>query len=160
MDVPAVVLAIVLAETAVGGLVFLWFAPTWGAVRHGYEILLGSTLALMAWGASASLRVPLETTVERSPELAGPAQQLETAVFATAVLATASVVALAVRAAGIGRWTGVAATAAGLASFVPFAILRAERLGEGGAGIASGIVELVAGAFLLGAIWDGMVLGH
>lgn len=160
MDVPAVVLAIVLAEAAVGGLVFLWFAPTWGAVRHGYEVLLGSTLALMAWGASAALRVPLETTVERSPELAGPAGQLETALFVTAVLATVSVVAIAVRAPAVGRWVGIAATLTGLASFLPFAVLRAERLGQGTSEVAIGVVELLAGAFLLGAIWDGMVLGH
>jgi hypothetical protein len=160
VDVPAAVLAIVLAETAVGGLVFLWFAPTWGAVRHGYEILLGTTLALMAWGAWGALRTPLATTVERSPDLAGPAGQLETGLLVTTIVAALSVVALVARAPAVGRWLGVGATALGLATFLPLAALRAERLGDGGAAVGLGVLELVAGAILLGAIWDGMVLGH
>lgn len=161
MDVPAVVLAVVLAEAAVGGLALLWLGPTWGAVRHGYELLLGTTLALMSWGALAALQVPLETVALRRPELAAAAEQLDTALLATTVLAGLAVVALAARAAPVGRWLGIAAVAAGLWSFVPFAILRAERLGAASTGeIAIGVVELLAGALLLGAVWDGMVLGH
>ena len=64
MDAPAVVLAIVLAETAVGGLLLSWLGPTWGKVRHGYEILLSSTLAVFAWGAWAALRRPLASIVD------------------------------------------------------------------------------------------------
>jgi hypothetical protein len=161
VDVPAVVLAIVLAETAVGGLAFLWLAPTWGAVRHGYEILLGTTLALMAWGAHAALRVPLETLAERSPELAGATGQLRTALLLTTILAAVAVVALLVKVPLVGRWTGIAAVLVGLYAFLPFASLRAERLGGSGGGeVAFGVLELLAGAVLLGAIWDGMVLGH
>ena len=161
MDVPAVVLAIVLAETAVGGLAFLWLAPTWGAVRHGYEILLGSTLALMAWGAYAALQVPLETVTERTPDLAGPAGQLETALLVTTLLAAASVVALLVKLPPVARALGIASVAAGLYTLLPFATLRADKLGQGGvAEVGIGVVELLAGAVLLGAIWDGMVLGH
>jgi hypothetical protein len=161
VDVPAVVLAIVLAETAVGGLAFLWFAPTWGAVRHGYEILLGGTLALMAWGAYAALQAPLATVTERHPDLAGPAGQLETGLLITTVLAALSVVALVAKAPPLGRVLGIASVLAGLYTFVPFATLRVDRLGDPSlGGIAVGMAELLAGAVLLGAIWDGMILGH
>ena len=59
MNAPAAILAVVLAQTAVGSSALLWLAPTWGKVRHGYEILTGATVALMAWGAWAALRGPL-----------------------------------------------------------------------------------------------------
>ena len=37
--------------------------PTWKKVRHGYEILLGTTLALMLWGAWAAFGTPLNAVV-------------------------------------------------------------------------------------------------
>lgn len=160
MDVPAAVLAVVLAEAAVGGLVLLWVAPTWGAVRHGYEMLLGGTLALMALGAWASLRGPV-ATVER---LGAEAEVVTAAVWAgrglavTAALAGLSVLALMIRQAAAGRLLGIAAALAGLASFVPLAQVRALRGAPGG--LPQGLVELALGAFLLGAVWDGLVLGH
>ena len=58
----------------------------------------------------------------------------------------------------LGRLLGIAATLAGIASFVPLALIRGRPRGPGGA--ALGVLELLLGAFLLGAIWDGMVLGH
>ena len=159
MDVPAVVLAIVLAETAVGGLVFLWLGPTWGAVRHGYEILTGSTLALMAWGAWAALRAPLAAVSDGAgADVVSAADWLSRGLLATTVVAALAVVVLAVRVAPlVARVLGVIATAVGAASLVPLALLR-DATGDGGVGL--GLLELVLGAFLLGAIWDGMVLGH
>lgn len=165
MDAPAAVLALVLAETAVGGLALLWFAPTWQNVRHGYEILLGSTLTLMALGAWATLQGPLEVVVRRG---AGDVSGLvETApvwasrgLAATAVLAGLAVAVLAVRLSDtLARSLGIAATLAGVATFVPIAALR-EIHGGGGAGVLPGLAELLLGAFLLGAVWDGLVLGH
>ena len=158
VDAPAVVLALVLAETAVGGLVLLWFAPTWGNVRHGYEVLLSSTLALMAWGAWASLNGPLAGVAASGGEAAGAAPWAGRALAATAVLAALAAVVLLVRLPPlVGRLLGIAATLAGLASFVPLALVREAR--NAGA-VPLGVLELLLGAFLLGAIWDGMVLGH
>ncbi len=48
--------------------------------------------------------------------------------------------------------------AVGLAAFLPIAQLRATRGVPGG--VWQGVLELVLGAFLMGAIWDGMILGH
>jgi hypothetical protein len=160
MDAPAVVLALVLAETAVGGLALLWFAPTWGKVRHGYEVLLSSTLALMAWGAWAALNRPLAAVIDGGGDAAAAAPWISQLLAATAILAGLAAVALLVRLPPIlGRIAGMVATLAGAASFVPLAMVRAAR-DAGGDGVVLGVAELLLGAFFLGAIWNGMVLGH
>jgi hypothetical protein len=95
----------------------------------------------------------------------GPAGAADAAVWvsrglaATAILAGAAAISLLVKLPPIlGRILGVAATAAGLAALVPLAQIRVLRGGPGG--LTQGILELLLGALLLGAIWDGMVLGH
>jgi hypothetical protein len=162
VDAPAAVLALVLAMTAVGGSVLLWFAPTWGKVRHGYEALTGATLALIAWGAWASLRSPLATLAEGDRAVTEQAALGEQASLLLLVLAVATglaALALLVRLPPlVARGLGVVATLAGLASFVPLAAIRAERGGAGG--LAQGLAELALGALLMGAIWVGMILGH
>jgi len=160
MDAPAVVLALVLAETAVGGLALLWFAPTWGKVRHGYEVLLSSTLALMAWGAWASLNRPLAAVIDGGGDAAAAAPWISQLLAATAILAGLAAVVLLVRLPPVlGRIAGILATLAGVASFVPLSLVRAAR-DAGGDGVVLGVAELLLGAFFLGAIWNGMVLGH
>lgn len=157
MDAPAAVLALVLAMTAVGSSVLLWAAPTWGAVRHGYELLTGSTVAVLAWGAAASLRSPVQTLA--GTELAAPGELARTLLLVAAGLTLVALVVLAVKLPPVlARVLGFAATLVGLASFVPLAVIRAEGGGPGG--LAQGLVELAAGAVLMGAIWVGMILGH
>ena len=58
----------------------------------------------------------------------------------------------------LGRILGAAAALTGLASFVPLAAIRAARDGAGG--LPQGVLELLLGATLMGAIWLGMILGH
>ncbi len=160
MDAPAVVLALVLAETCVGGLALLWFAPTWGKVRHGYEVLLAGTLALMGWGAWASLNGPLAGIAAAGGEAAAAAPWVGRLLLATTVLAALSALVLLVRLPPVlGRVLGVASTLVGIGAFVPIGLVRAAR-DTGGSGAVLGVLELLLGAFLLGAIWDGMVLGH
>jgi hypothetical protein len=157
VDSPAAVLAVVLATTAVGSSVLLWLAPTWGAVRHGYEMLTGATVALFAWSASASFRVPVETLAGTA--VADDGELARTLLNAMAILTAVAVVALAVKLPPIfGRVAGLLATVAGVAAFVPIAAIRADRGGAGG--LTQGLVELSAGAVLMGAIWVGMILGH
>ncbi len=153
MTSPAAVLAVVLATAAVGSSVLLWFAPTWGRVRHGYEILTGATVAFLGWGAWASLRAPVDGLAAGDGELA------RTLLLAFTLTSLAAVVVLAVRLpAVIARGLGVVATLTGIAAFVPIAMIRADRDGAGG--VVQGVAELSLGAFLLGAIWVGMILGH
>jgi hypothetical protein len=162
VEAPAAVLALVLAMTAVGGSALLWLAPTWGKVRHGYEVLTGATLALIAWGAWASLRSPLRTLSDGDQAASAQAALGDQASLLLLVLTIATAlaaVALVVRLPPvIARVLGVVATLAGLASFVPLAGIRADRGGAGG--VPQGVAELLLGSLLMGAIWVGMILGH
>jgi hypothetical protein len=157
VDAPAAVLALVLAMTAVGSSVLLWFAPTFGAVRQGYEILTGASVALLALGAWAAFRAPVASY--ESATGAGHGDLALQLLLALTVLTVVAVVVRTVKAPAIAaRVVGGLATLAGLAAFVPIGAMRA---GDGAGGeLALGIAELVLGAFLLGAIWVGMILGH
>jgi hypothetical protein len=154
---PAAVLALVLAMTAVGGSALLWLAPTFGRLRHGYEILTGASVALLAWGAWAALATPVSTLTGADAAAAGDlARNL---LLALAGFSALAVIALAVRLPSwIGRVLGLAATVAGAVAFVPLASVRTDRGGAGGT--VQGVVELGLGSFLMGAIWVGMILGH
>lgn len=156
MTAPASVLALVLAMTAVGGSALLWFGPTWGEVRHGYEILTGATVALLGWGAWAAFGAPVATLQGAA---ASDGDLARTLLLALTLGSAAATAALAIRLPPwIGRTLGVAATLAGVASFVPLAAVRTDRGGAGGT--LQGVAELGLGAFLMGAIWVGMILGH
>jgi hypothetical protein len=157
VEAPAAVLALVLAMTAVGSSVLLWFAPTYGAVRQGYEVLTGASVALLAWGAWASLRAPV-ATLEGTPQASGGALALQLLLVLTVLTAVASVLRILKVPDLAGRVLGGLATLAGLAAFVPIAAIRAERDGVGG--MVQGVLELGLGSFLMGAIWVGMILGH
>lgn len=161
MDAPAAVLSLVLVELGVGGTALLWLAPTWKAVRHGYEILLGATLALSLWGAWAALGTPLSTIIEDPASTAAAVSAAEWTrrlVGWAAITSGLSIAVLAARQAVVARILGVVSLAVGVASFVPIAQLRAVRDVPGG--VWQGVLELALGAFLLGAIWAGMILGH
>lgn len=157
MIAPAAVLGLVLAMTATGGSVLLWLAPTWGKVRHGYEILTGSTIALLAWGAWGSMRNPVRS-LEGTDQAASGDLTLWLLLALAIVTALATVALIVKLPPVIARVLGVLATAAGVAAFVPIAMIRAAQGGAGG--VTQGIVELLLGATLLGAIWVGMILGH
>ncbi len=161
MDAPAAVLSLVLIELGVGGLALLWLAPTWKNVRHGYEILLMSTLVLSLWGAYAALGAPMLSITDDPAQTVAAidaATWTRRLVGWTTVLGALGVVALVARQALIGRVLGIASLLVGLATFLPIAQLRATRGVPGG--VWQGVLELVLGAFLMGAIWDGMILGH
>jgi len=157
VDAPAAVLSLILVEFAVGGLVLTWFAPTWGKVRHGYEMLMGSTLALMLWGAWAALRTPMATVVDESAEAASLVAWTSRGLAAAAILTAGAVLVLAVRQSPlIARIAGILGALAGVATLVPLAGLRALTNGNW----AVGVLELVLGSIFLGGIWAGMILGH
>jgi len=154
---PAAILALVLAMTAIGGSALVWLAPTWGKVRHGYEILSGATVALLLWGAWAALRGPVDTLEDAAAAASG--QLALTLLLAATLLTAAAVILLAVKAPPlIARVLGIGATVAGIASFWPVAEIRA--LGGGAGGTVQGFVELLLGSGLMGGIWVGMILGH
>lgn len=153
MSSPAAVLALVLLTTAVGSAAFLWLSPSYGKIRAGYDILTGATIALIAWGAAASLSAPIATL---TTDLGTNARTL-TLAFAI-LTAVASLLRTVRIPAIIARIVGVAGLVAGVWAFYPLALIRADRGGAGG--VAQGITELALGSVLMGAIWVGMILGH
>jgi len=154
---PAAILALVLAMTAVGGSALVWLAPTWGRVRHGYEILSAATVALLAWGAWGAFRAPVRSL--EGTDAAASGELALTLLLATAGLTGLAVLALAVKLPSlVGRLLGIAATLTGIGSFVPIGMVRADQGGAGGT--LQGFLELLLGAGLMGGIWVGMILGH
>lgn len=157
MTTPAAILALVLAMTAVGGSALVWLAPTWGRVRHGYEILSAATVALLAWGAWGAFRAPVRSL--EGTDAAASGELALTLLLATAGLTGLAVLALAVKLPSlVGRLLGIAATLTGIGSFVPIGMVRADQGGAGGT--LQGFLELLLGAGLMGGIWVGMILGH
>jgi hypothetical protein len=157
VDTPAAVLGLVLVMTAVGTSLPLWTWPTWGHVRHGFELLTGATVALLALAGRAVLDVPLASAVASDPAGPGGMTRPLLLVMVVATVAAMAVLALPLPAV-LGRLLGLAATAAGIAALAPMAQLRAVRGGAGGLG--QGLAELALGATLLGGVWFGMILGH
>jgi hypothetical protein len=154
---PAAVFALVLAMTAVGASVLTWTAPTFGKVRSGFEMLVGSTIALLGWGAFASFRGPVANVLEVDPNSSVGATRWF--LLALVGLNVAAVVLRALRFTPIvPRVLGLAGTAAGFAALWPLAVLRAE--GGGAGGVGQGVAELLLGTALLGSIWFGMLFGH
>ena len=146
MTGPAGVTALVLAETVSGGLVILFHTPLWNEVKRGFFTLTGSVLLVLSfatWGAAAAGRVPGSEAGTWSVRL-------------SAALAFANLV-----------WVGLmfakrhtAARVVGAAT-VPLAIAMLAAM----AGTAEGtwivaFLQLLGGAAFLGAVIDGLLLGH
>lgn len=157
MDTPAAVLGLVLVMAAVGTVLPLWVAPTFGRVRHGFEVLVGATVALLALGGRAALSMPLSSALAADPASSAGATRPLLAVGAALTVAAVVLVLLPLPAL-VGRLVGLAGAATLVAALVPLAALRAERGGVGGT--AQGLVELALGAVLLGSTVFTMLLGH
>lgn len=154
---PAAVLALVLAMSAVGASALTWTRPTFGLVRSGYELLVGTIVALLGWGAHAAFAAPIADVVAADP--ASPVTATRPLLLALIGLTVLAVVLRMLRVAPlVPRLLGIVATVAGLAALWPLALLRADAGGAGG--VVQGAVELLLGTALLGSILFGMLLGH
>lgn len=148
MDVsgPAGVTALVLAETVVGGLVLLFATPLWNEVRRGFFTLTGSILAVLTlatWGAAAAARIPASEAGAWSVRLALALTLMN------------------------GAWTGLMfakrhapARVVGIASIPVGVALLAAMAGTAEGSWTVAFLQLLAGAAFLGAVMDGLVLGH
>jgi hypothetical protein len=146
MSGPIGVMAVILLEAAVGGSCVLWASGVWGAVRRGFFVLTGITVALCAAGAWALVRSEPATA---SPDGAR-------AVLGLAVLTVLCAVWVVLLLAKLGRAAhavGLAACVAGLVVLPLFAQLR-ERA------VPAGVAELALGALFLGSTLYGLLLGH
>jgi hypothetical protein len=139
-------MALVLGETTAGALALLWLSPLWNEVKRGYFKLTGSIIAVLAaltwFSANAGAR---------------PGDEQGTWVVRLA-LATVALTAIWTAMTFAQRWTaarvvGFASLAASIATIV--AMAGVARQGE-----AVALFQLLAGALFLGAVLDGLLLGH
>jgi hypothetical protein len=139
-------MALVLAEAVAGATVFLWVGPLWTEVKPGFFKLLGAILTVLA--ALTWLCVEA-SVVERFPSGDG--------VWATTVVAAAATVLwtalLFLRRPAVARVVGWLSVPAWLAVLVWMGDAGRQSLGFA-------VFQLAAGAALLGASTDGLLLGH
>lgn len=147
MEGPSATIALVLAETAAGGTALLWLGRVWGSVKRGF-FLLASSVAL---GSVLLAALALSSSAEAAPNVASE----RFAVVATLPLCIVlglNVSALVVRADLAARITGVLAIPVALAMLAAFASVTDS--------FPSAFAQLLAGAVFLGAVLDGLLLGH
>ncbi|MGH2674292.1 MAG: hypothetical protein ACRDKA_07250 [Actinomycetota bacterium] len=147
MDGPAATIALVLAETAAGGTVLLWLGRVWGSVKRGFFVLTGS--AALAAALLATL-----ATASAAPDPAGEAARTAVALAggASAVLGL-SVAALVLRLDTVGWALGLLSIPATVAMLAGFAAAAPT-------GFVPAFLQLLAGAAFMGAVIDGLLLGH
>ncbi len=146
MKGPAGVTAIVLGETVAGGTACLFLTPLWSEVRRGFFKLTGAVLLVLAsaaWRSVAAGLVGGSDAGRWSLRLSG----------AVAVVTLSWVVLLFARESAPARILGLASIPLCLAMLVAMA-----GTAEGSAAV--GFLQLLAGAAFLGAVADGLLLGH
>lgn len=149
MSGPAGIMSLVLAETAVGGAAVLALTPLRGRVRHAFYKLTGSVLGVCAVLAWLAARAPLGG--------AGATGARAVAFWLLAATAAVAVVwqVLLWTSERASFYAGYALVPVGAAAFVALASLPGASHAA-----ALGVVQLAAGAFFLGAVTVGLLLGH
>jgi hypothetical protein len=143
---PAGVTALVLAETVAGGLALVFLTPLWREVKPGFFTLTTSVLLALAAATWASVSAAVV------PGSDAGAWALRLSIALTAVLAVCVALLLA-RRRSPARVVGLGAAA------VAGALLVAMAGTAEGPWLAA-FLQLLAGAAFLGAVMDGLLLGH
>lgn len=152
MEGPSATISLVLAEAAVGGVALLWLGGLWGSVKRGFFVLTGASVlafALLSTLAAAS-------TVGTQSGLPPAERFVVFAASALSVLLGLSLSAFILRADRAGRLLGWLALPAGVALLM----LMAGVSDDGSLGFNAALVQILAGAAFLGAVVDGLLLGH
>lgn len=140
------VTALVLGEVAAGGVAFLFLTPLWNEVRRGFFTLTGIVIMVVAAGAWRSAAAG---SVEGSDAGLWASRLAGTLAGATLVW----LVLLFLKRAPAARVLGSASVPLSVAMLVAMA-----GTAEGSAVV--GFLQLLAGAAFLGAVTDGLLLGH
>jgi hypothetical protein len=143
---PAGVTALVLAETVTGGLVLLFLTPLWNEVKRGFFTLTGCVmlaLSFATWGAAAAGVNPGSQAGVWSVRLAA----------ALASVTLVWVILMFAKRHTAARVVGVASVPLGVA------LLSVMAGAAEGTWIVA-FLQLLAGAAFLGAVIDGLLLGH
>ena len=139
-------MALVLGETTAGGIACLFLTPLWREVRRGFFKLTGIVLLVIAAAAWRSVAAGLV-----NGSVAGRWSLWLSGALTAFVLGW--VVVLFVRAATAARILGIAS--------VPLAVaVLGAMAGTSEGSHAVGLLQLLAGAAFLGAVTDGLLLGH
>jgi hypothetical protein len=143
---PAGVTALVLAETVTGGIALVFLTPLWNEVRRGFFVLTGSILSLLAagvWGSVVAGRVAGSESGAWSMRVS---LALTFALFVCVGL-------LLARRAAWARVVGVASA--------PLSVgVLAAMAGTADGSWTVAFLQLLAGSAFLGAVLDGLLLGH
>jgi hypothetical protein len=146
MEGPSATIALVLAETAAGGVALLWLGGVWGSVKRGFFVLTSASalaLCLMATlSAAAASTTPVSSEARTAVHLAAGAS----------VLLGVSVAALVLRLDMAGRIFGLLGIPATAGLLVALARVSTS--------FVPALVQLAAGAAFMGAVIDGLLLGH
>lgn len=146
MTGPAGVSALVLAETVAGGILLLFLSPLWNEVKRGFFTLTGSVLLVLSgatWASVAAGRVEASEAGLWSLRLS----------MALTIVLLVCVALLLARRQTAARVLGLAAAPLSLALLVTMAGTAAETW-------LVALLQLLAGASFLGAVIDGLLLGH
>jgi len=142
------VMAVVLAETVAGATLFLWVSPLWTEVKLGFFKLVGAILTVLA----------VLTWFSVDAAVLGSRGFGDGGILRTSTLAAAAVTAL---------WTVLlfarqpgAARIVGLLSVPAWVNVIVWMGGAGRQSYVFALFQLAAGAGLLGAATDGLLLGH
>ncbi|MGH2710754.1 MAG: hypothetical protein ACRDH9_06070 [Actinomycetota bacterium] len=146
MEGPSATIALVLAETAAGGAALLWLGGLWGSVKRGFFILTGASVLALCLMATLSAASAATSPVSSEARLA-----VYTAA-GSSVLLSLSLVALLLRLDRIGRLLGFLSISAVTAMLVCLARVSSS--------FVPSLVQLLAGAAFMGAVIDGLLLGH
>ncbi len=146
MNGPAGVVSLVLGELAAGGAILLFVTPLWGEVKRGFFKVSGAVLvvlAVAAWRSAAAGLVAGSDAGTWAVRLAGG--------YAAATLAWLLL---------LFAHRHVAARVVGMASAPVALAMLAAMAGTAEGSAAVGFLQLLAGAAFLGAVVDGLLLGH
>jgi hypothetical protein len=142
------VMALVLAETVAGATLFLWASPLWTEVKRGFFKLLGAILTVLAG----------LTWLSVDAGLVGPRGFVNSEILRVTTLAAVGITVL---------WTVLlfarqprAARVVGLLSVPVWLAVLVWMGGAGRQAYGLALFQLAAGAALLGAATDGLLLGH
>ena len=140
------VMAVVLAEAVAGATALLWLTPLWSEVKRGFFKLVGSILSVLAIATWFSVEAGVVSRYANGDVLR----------WTTTVAGAATIL-----------WTlllfarqPAAARILGLASVFAWAAVLVSMGGTGRQSFPLALFQLAAGAALLGATIDGLLLGH
>jgi hypothetical protein len=142
------VMALVLAETVAGATLLLWVSPLWTEVKRGFFKLLGAILAVIAVLTWLSVEAAVV-----GPRLFGNEGILRSSTIGAVVVTLLWTVLMFAR-------QERAARIMGLLSVPVWVNVLVWMAGAGRQSYPLALFQLAAGASLLGAATDGLLLGH